>query len=142
MLAVAREVERLRVLAARVRADELARREIDDADAVGGPIGRRQLRFVDARRRPRRAGERDVEQLAVVRQLDAARTLAHRDARRDLAALRVDDDDLAALLGADVELGSRGGLPWRGERRDAHRQPDEEARHRRFASHGRMQYHA
>ena len=38
-----------------------------------------------------------------MRQLDAARALADRDARRDRARVGVDHDDLAALLGADVE---------------------------------------
>jgi hypothetical protein len=48
-----------------------------------------------------------------VRQLDPARALADRDARDDQAAIRVDDDDLAALLGADVELRPCRGAPAR-----------------------------
>src|SRR5262249_40671420 len=47
-LAVARQVERFGVLTAGVGAYQLARREVDDADAVSRPVGGWQLRFVDA----------------------------------------------------------------------------------------------
>ena len=116
-LAVARQIEGLGILPALQRAQQLVAGEIDDADAVGGAIAGRQLRLVDARPAAGRSGERDVEQLAVARQLDAARALADGDAGRDRPLVDVDHDDLAALFTAHVgHVGGRcvGGVHrWR-----------------------------
>ena len=63
--------------------------------------------IVDARPAARRPRQRDVQRLAVVGELQAARALADRDAGGHLAAFGVDHDHLAAVFRADVELGRR-----------------------------------
>ena len=79
------------------------RRQVHDADAVGGAISRRQLRLVDAGSGDRRSRQRDEELLAVARQAYAARPLADRDPLDDLRRLGIDDDDVAAGFVRDVQ---------------------------------------
>jgi hypothetical protein len=95
-LTIGGDVEGLRILAGRQDASELACGEIDDADAVGGAICRRQRRLVDPRRRNGRAGQGDEQLLSVGRQMSTPWPLAHRDAGDDGAACRIDDNHVAA----------------------------------------------
>src|SRR2546430_5708138 len=60
----------------------LFRSEIDDADAVGAPVGRRERLFVDAGAGRGRSAQRDVQFRAVRTRRDAARPLAQLDGDR------------------------------------------------------------
>ena len=100
---VGREIEGFGILAAVDGADDLARRDVDDGDAVRRAIGRRQRRLVDAGRRDRRPGQRDVQLLAVARHAQAARALADRDGGEDVAGGRIDHRDGARRLVAHVD---------------------------------------
>ena len=80
------------------------RRDVDDADAVRGSVGRRKLALVGARGRHRRSAQRNEQLGAVGAHLDAARPLAERNRRHHLIRAAVDHRQVAADLVGDVHV--------------------------------------
>ena len=69
-------------------------RDIENTDAIGTVIRRRQACLVDSRTRDRRAAESHVNGLAVGTWVDPAGTLAQRDRRYNFVCRRVDNSHI------------------------------------------------
>ncbi len=104
LLAVLADVEVLGIGAAGDDLDELSLRDVEDSDAVGALVGRRQGALVDVGTGDGGSAQRDIESLFVGARVNSARTFSERHGGEKVEVAAVDDAEIAGDLVGDVDL--------------------------------------
>ena len=92
--------------AAREHSDQLSAGEVHDADAIRGPIRRRQRLLVDPWSRLRRTAQRDIERASIRADGKASRPFSEGHRRDHGLRGGVDDRQIARVLVRDVQAQS------------------------------------